>query len=45
MIWNVKWIFGSSKKKQYEEYKYKEYQGKCLKNFWGGGNLGLFHRS
>ena len=23
--------------KEYEEYKYKEYQGKCLKNFSGGG--------
>ena len=29
--------------KEYEEYKYKEYQGKCLKNFSGGGNVrGVF---
>ena len=25
------------RRKEYEEYKYKEYQGKCLKNFSGGG--------
>ena len=29
--------------KEYEEYKYKEYQGKCLKNFSGGVNVrGVF---